>query len=49
MRDQVDRQRAVDRMQLGLDVAAALVHVQLAVDLAVVLEREEQVVGVHDA
>ena len=35
--DQVDRQRAVDRVHLRLDVAAALVHVELGVDVAVVL------------
>ena len=33
-------------MQLGLDVAPALVHVELHGDLAVVLEGEQQVVGV---
>ena len=45
---QVHRQRPVGRMHLGLDVAAALVHVQLHGDLAVVLEREQEVVGVLD-
>src|SRR2546422_11776928 len=35
-------------MLLGLDVAPALVDVQLARDLAVVLEREQQLVRVHD-
>ena len=35
-------------MHLGLDVAAALVHVQLHADVAVVLQREEEVVGVLD-
>jgi len=35
-------------MLLGLDVAAALVHVQLARNVAVVLQREEELIGVHD-
>jgi len=36
-------------VQVALDVAAALVHVQLDVDLAIVLDREQELVGVHDA
>ena len=36
-------------MLVGLDVAAALVHVQLDVEIAVVLEREEVVRTVDDA
>ena len=40
--DEVDRQRRDRRrMLVGLDVAATLVHVQLDVDVAVVLQREE--------
>ena len=35
-------------MLLGFDIAAALVHVQLAGDVPVVLHGEEQLVGVHD-
>ena len=40
---EVDRKTAVDRMLVGLDVAAALVHVQVDVEIAVVLEREQVV------
>src|SRR5439155_5609326 len=47
--DDVHRHGAVDRVLLGLDVAAPLVHVQLAPDVAVVLDREQQLIGVHDA
>ena len=46
--DEIDRQAAVDGVLIGFDVAAALVHVQLDVDVAVVLEREEMVVAVDD-
>ena len=45
---QVDRQRPVGRVHLGLDVATALVHVELHAHVAVVLEREQQVIGVLD-
>ena len=41
--DEIDRQAAIDRVLIGLDVAAALVHVQLDVDVAVVLQREQVV------
>ena len=46
--DQVDRHGAVHRVHLALDVAPALVHVQLDRDLAVFLDGEEQVVAVDD-
>ena len=39
--DEIDRQAAIERMLIGLDVAAALVHVQLDVEIAIVLQREE--------
>src|SRR5207237_8910754 len=38
----------VDRMLLRLDVAAALVHVQLAPDVAVVLDGEQELIGIDD-
>ena len=41
--NEVDRQAAIDRMLIGLDVAAALVHVQVDVEIAVVLQREQVV------
>ncbi len=44
----VHRQRPVDGVLLGLDVPSALVDVQLPGDLAVVLQREQQLVGIHD-
>ena len=44
----VHRQGPVDRMLFRLDVAPALVHVQLAADLAVVLQREQQLFRVDD-
>ena len=47
--NEIDRQAAVDRMLIGLDVAAALVHVQVDVEIAVVLEREEVVARIDDA
>src|SRR5207249_7001935 len=40
---------AINGVLLGLHVAAALVDVQLAPDVAVVLDREQQLVGIHDA
>jgi hypothetical protein len=43
----VDGQRTVDGMLLRLDVPAALVDVQLAVDFAIVLQREQQLLGRH--
>ena len=46
--DEVDRQAAIDGVLVGLDVAAALVHVQLDVDVAVVLQREEVVRRIDD-
>ncbi len=47
--NEVDRETAVERMLVGLDVAASLVHVQLDVEIAVVLQREEVVRGIDDA
>ena len=47
--NEVDRQAAIDRMLVGLDVAAALVDVQVDVEVAVVLEREEVVRRIDDA
>ena len=41
--NEVDGQAAIDRMLVGLDVAATLVHVQVDVEIAVVLQREEVV------
>ncbi len=45
---QIHRQRAIGRMLRRLHVPAALVHVQLATDLAVLLQREQQVIGIDD-
>ena len=39
---------AVERMLFGLHIAAPLVDVQLAPDLPVLLQREQQLIGVHD-
>ena len=44
----VHRHCSVDRMLFRLDVSATLVHIQLAADLAVVLHREQQLIGIHD-
>ncbi len=46
---QDDRDITIERVLLGFDVAAALVHVQLDVDVAVVLEREQVLAGIRDA
>jgi hypothetical protein len=46
--DEVHRQPAVHHVLVGLDVAAAAVHVQLDIDLAVVLEREQVVPRADD-
>src|SRR5688500_7299001 len=47
--DEIHRQRSVGWMELGFDVAPSLVDVELHRDVPVVLQREEQVVGIHDA
>ncbi len=47
--DQIDRHPPIHRVLLGLDVAASLVHVELDVQLAVVLEREQVVRRINDA
>ncbi len=47
--DEVDGETAIDRVLVGLDVAATLVDVQVDVEVAVVLKREEVVRGLDDA
>ena len=47
--DEIDRQAAVERVLVGLDVAAALVDVQVDVEIAVVLQREQVVRRIDDA
>ena len=46
--DHIHGHGAVERMLLGLHVAASLVDVQLTRDVPVVLQREEELVRVHD-
>src|SRR6185437_8636596 len=47
--DEIDRQPAIDRMLIGLDIAAPLVHVQVDVEITVVLEGEQVMTRVDDA
>jgi len=47
--NEVDGKSAIQRMLVGLDVAASLVDVQLDVQLALVLEREQVVARIADA
>jgi len=47
--NEIDGKTAVERVLIGLDVAAALVHVKVDVEVPIVLQRKEMVRPIDDA